>query len=89
VIENEAIYMRNAYASLGGTTYLQMDYWKGSISALDQGLTLYSDEARGSVIDGGNLSLNFKQADVVQLTNTSSAGWYFKNTINTNQMLVT
>jgi hypothetical protein len=81
---NDGLYLYNTYASVGGSPYQQFNYWLTSVSANDQGLTLYCDETRKSVVDGGNLDLVFKQADVTQATNTSTNGWTFTNKINSS-----
>lgn len=81
---NDGIYINSAYASLGGIPYMQMNYWKTSISATDQGFTMYADELRGSVMDGGNLPFTIRSSDFIQSTTTSTSGWYFYNKINTS-----
>lgn len=81
---NDGLYLTNTYASVGGTAYFQMNYWKTSTSALDQGFTMYADQPRGSVLDGGNLPLVIRSSDFAQATNSSIDGWLFQNKINTS-----
>jgi len=80
----DALYIRNHYASIGGDPYVQFDYWRASTSALDRGITMYSEEARGSVIDGGLLPLEFRADDITQASVSTTSGWRFYNTINTS-----
>lgn len=84
VFNNDAIYINNAYASVGGIPYLQMNYWNTGIGGTDQGFTMYADEVRGSVMDGGNIPFTIRSSDIVQSTTTSTAGWKFYNVINTS-----
>ena len=81
---NDGLYFNSAYASVGGIPYMQFNYWKTSISAPDQGFTMFADETRGSVIDGGNLPLVIRSSDFAQATNSSTSGWLFQNKINTS-----
>ncbi len=80
----DALNIRSIYASVGGIPYLQMDYWKSASSTQERGFTIFSDETRGSIIDGGTLALELRQDDVTQVTNTSTNGWTFNNKINTS-----